>query len=303
MSVSNKPTALITGCSEGGAGHSLALEFAAQGYLVFATARSTKSLVLLQDKGIETLTLDVTRPESIAALKVEISERTGGKLDVLFNNAGMMYEAPAIEADKDQVRNMFNTNVFGLFDMVQTFTPLLLASVAGSTTPPMIINTASIVARVPYAFAAQYNASKAAVASYSDTLRIELAPLGIKVVTLYMGVVATHLTSPDKQLFSPGSLFIDAEEGLRERSRLHVKDGMKPQEFARLVVKELSKNKAALSKGEYIWKGTNAYVVWLLNVIGWRKIFDGISEGGVGLTKEVKHSIFKKGQDSLSKAN
>ncbi|KAJ4245052.1 hypothetical protein NW762_014262 [Fusarium torreyae] len=301
--MSKKPTALITGCSEGGAGHSLALEFAAQGYRVFTTARSTKSLTSLQDKGIETLTLDVTKPESIAALRAEISERTGGKLDVLFNNAGMMYEAPSIEADKDQVQNMFKTNVFGLFDMVQSFTPLLLASVAGSTTPPMIINTASILARIPYVFTAQYNASKAAVASYSDTLRIELAALGIKVVTLYMGVVSTHLTSPDKKVFSPDSLFIDAEEGLRERSRLHIKDGMKPQEFARLVVNELSKNKACLSKGEYIWKGTNAYVVWLLNAIGWRKIFDGISEGGVGLTKEVKQSIFKKGQDSLSKAN
>ncbi|KAM0559993.1 hypothetical protein ACHAPJ_003948 [Fusarium lateritium] len=281
--MSNKPTALIPGCSEGGAGHSLALEFAAQGYRVFATARSTKSLASLQDKGIETLTLDVTKPESIVALKAEISEQTGGKLDVLFNNAGMMYEAPAIEADKDQVQSMFNTNVFGLFDMVQTFTPLLLASVAGSTTPPMIVNTASILARIPYTFTAQYNASKAAVASYSDTLRIELAPLGIKVVTLYMGVVSTHLTSPDKKVFSPNSLFIDAEEGLRERSRLHIKDGMKPQEFARVVVKELFRTRRPLAKE---------------STFGEEQM-----QGGVGLTKEVKQSIFKKGQQSLSKEN
>ncbi|KAF9777763.1 hypothetical protein IL306_004331 [Fusarium sp. DS 682] len=299
--MSNKPTALITGCSEGGAGHALALEFAAKGYRVFATARSTKSLTSLQEKGIETLTLDVTKPESISALKDEIANRTGGKLDLLFNNAGMMYEAPAIEADRDQVQNMFNTNVFGLFDMVQTFTPLLLASVAGSNTPPTIINTASIVARVPYYFTAQYNATKAAVASYSDTLRLELAPLGIKVITLYMGVVATHITSADKKLLSPDSLFIDAEDGLRERSRLHLKDGTKPQEFARVVVKDVLKNKTALTKGEYIWQGTSAFAVWLLNAIGWRKIFDGISEGGISLTKDVKKAIYKKGQDSLPK--
>ncbi|EXA28685.1 hypothetical protein FOVG_19723 [Fusarium oxysporum f. sp. pisi HDV247] len=131
--MSTKPTALITGCSEGEAGHALALEFAAKGYRVFATARSTKSLAGLQEKGIELLTLD---------------------LDILFNNAGMMYEAPAIEADREQVQNMFNTNVFGLFDMVQAFTLLLLASVAGPNTPPTIINTASIVACVPYYFTA-----------------------------------------------------------------------------------------------------------------------------------------------------
>lgn len=55
---------------------------------VFATARSTKSLGGLEDKGIEILTLDVTDASSIAALKVEITKRTGGKLDFLFNNAG-----------------------------------------------------------------------------------------------------------------------------------------------------------------------------------------------------------------------
>ncbi|KAF5660323.1 1-acyldihydroxyacetone-phosphate reductase [Fusarium circinatum] len=300
--MSNKPTALITGCSEGGAGHALALEFAAKGYRVFATAQSIKSLTGLQEKGIELLTLDVTKSESISALKDEIIKRTGGKLDILFNNAGMMYEAPAIEADPEQVQNMFKTNVFGLFDMVQAFTPLL-ASVADSKTTPTIINTASIVARVPYYFTAQYNATKGAVASYSDTIRLELAPLGIKVITLYMGVVATHLTSPDKQLLSPDSIFIDAEEGLRERSRLHLKNGTKPEEFARLVVKDVLKNKTALSKGEYIWQGANAYVVWLLNAIGWRKIFDGISEGGVGLTKDVKKAIYKKGQGSLPKTS
>lgn len=210
-----------------------------------------------------------------------------------------MYEAPAIEADQDQVRNMFNTNVFGLFDMVQAFTPLLLASVSGSTAPPTIINTASVVARLPYLFSAQYNASKAAVSSYSDTLRIELAPLGIKVVTLFMGIVSTKLTSPDKAQLAPDSLFIDVESGLKERSRLHLRDGMKPQEFARLVVQEVS-SKKALGQGEYIWQGTNAYVVWLLNAFGWRKIFDSTVERGVGLSKEVKQSIFKRGQDSLS---
>ncbi|KAH7021919.1 hypothetical protein EDB80DRAFT_673576 [Ilyonectria destructans] len=281
-----------------GAGHALALEFAAQGFRVFATARSTKSLTLLQEKGIETLILDVTQPDSISALKTEIVKRTEGKLDVLFNNAGSMYEAPAIEADQEQVRNMFNANVFGLFAMVQAFTPLLLASVSGSNSPPTIINTSSIVARLPYVFAAQYNASKAAVSSYSDTLRIELAPLGIKVVTLFMGVVATKITSPDK-VFAPGSLFADVESGFKERSRLHLKDGMKPQEFARLVVQEVATKKRSLGQGEYIWVGSNAYVVWLLNAVGWRKIFDSTVEGAVSMSKEAKRAIFKRGQDSL----
>lgn len=69
-------------------GHELALQFAEQGLQVYATARSTKQLVDLESKGIEVFPLDVTSAESIAALKAEILKRTGGKLDMLFNNAG-----------------------------------------------------------------------------------------------------------------------------------------------------------------------------------------------------------------------
>lgn len=75
-------------CSRGGVGNALALEFAAHGMRVFATARSTASLSTLEDKGIETFALDVTHAASIAALRDEIVKRTGGKLDMLFNNAG-----------------------------------------------------------------------------------------------------------------------------------------------------------------------------------------------------------------------
>ncbi|KAJ4206069.1 hypothetical protein NW767_003314 [Fusarium falciforme] len=114
-----------------------------------------------------------------------------------------------------------------------------------------------------------------------------------------MGVVSTKLTSPDKAHFAPDSLFIDGESGLKERSRLHVRDGMKPEEFARLVVQHVLRKKPALGEGEYIWQGANAYVVWLLNAVGWRKIFDSTVEGGVDLSKEVKRAIFKRGQASL----
>ncbi|KAH7124672.1 hypothetical protein EDB81DRAFT_811427 [Dactylonectria macrodidyma] len=157
-----------------------------------------------------------------------------------------MYEAPAIEADPDEARNMFNTNVFGVFNMIPAFTPLLLASVSGSTALPTIINLASVVARLRYLFTAQYNSSKAAISSYSDTLRIGLSPLGIKVMTLFMGIVATKIIPPNKAPFAPESLYIDAESGLQEISCLHLRDRMKAEEFARLVVQEVTTKKPAL---------------------------------------------------------
>ncbi|OJJ05325.1 hypothetical protein ASPVEDRAFT_893762 [Aspergillus versicolor CBS 583.65] len=298
-----KRSVLITGCSLGGAGHHIALELASREWRVFATARSTKSLSTLEEKGVETFELDVTKPESISALKDEIAYRTGGKLDMLFNNAGIMYEAPAIEADPTRIRSMFDANVFGLFDMVQAFTPLLLSYNADKSAPPVIINTASVLARLPFAFSSAYNASKAAVASYSDTLRIELEPLGIKVVTVFMGEVSTKLMSPDNVSFIQGSLYSDVLERTRERSRKHAKNSMSPETFARQVVDQILTQSPNLGKGEYIWKGTNAWVVWLLNAVGWRKIFDGLVKGMVGLdNQQIRMAILQKGRASVSRA-
>ena len=68
-----------------------------------------------------------------------------------------MYEATAIEADTDQVRKLFDTNVLGLFNVVSAFAPLLLSAVPDADTPPMIVNTASVLARIPFPFSAAYN--------------------------------------------------------------------------------------------------------------------------------------------------
>lgn len=296
MSPRAKPSVLITGCSQGGAGNALALKFSAKGYRVFATARSLKSLTGLQEKGIEILTLDVTNSDSIAALKSEIAKRTGGSLDILFNNAGALYEAPAIEADMSRVRGLFETNLFGLMEVVSAFTPLLLASVK-SGNKPTIVNVASILARLPNPFVSAYNASKAAVASYSDTLRLELQPLGVDVVTLYMGEVSTSLMAVDKIQFRPDSLYSNLEDFVKARTTTHIEKTMSPADFAKQVVD-------ALIGGykPYLWKGTNAFLVWLLNAIGPRTVFDSTLLKSVGLdSQSARAAIFERGQATVEK--
>lgn len=217
----------------------------------------------------------------------------------MLTTSPTVYEAPAVEADNARVRQMFDTNVFGVFDMTQAFLPLLLASVPDSSVPPTIINTSSVVSRVPFLFAANYNASKGAITAYSDTLRLELAPLGIKVVTLFMGKVSTKITSPTSISFGADSLYADVEAGVRERSRLHAADNMKPEDFARQVASSVLSN-PALGKGEYVWKGTQAVLVWFLNAVGFRKIFDGTVKGEVGLDKDAaRKAIYEKGQRSI----
>jgi len=283
MSSSSKRTVLVTGCSKGGAGNSLALEFAAQGCRVFATARSLKSLENLAAAGIEVFTLDVTSPESIDSLKKKIFSLTNGKLDILYNNAGVMYEAPAIEADPVRVRQMFETNVFGLFNVVAAFAPLLIAAGPGSTRAPLIVNVASILAKIPMPFASAYNATKAAVASYSDTLRLELEPMGVDVATLFMGEVSTSLMLSDNIHFGEGSLYIDVEHKVKERSTSHARESTTPGTFARQVVSQVLMTKPA----SHIWKGSNAFFVWLLNAVGPQKVFDSAMKKGVGLDDSV----------------
>ncbi|UPK94971.1 hypothetical protein LCI18_005906 [Fusarium solani-melongenae] len=289
---STKRSILITGCSQGGAGNALALEFNARGFRVFATARSLQAMTNLEGTGIEPLVLDVTAHESIEALKTEVSKRTGGKLDMLFNNAGTMYEAPALEADPIRIRQMYDTNVFGLFDMVTAFTPLLIAAVPNAGQKPTIVNVASIVARIPFPFASAYNASKAAVSSYSDNLRLELEPLGIRVVTLFMGEVSTGLMLADNISFGPDSLYAELEAKVKERSLQHAKTSIRPQPFAQQVVDGVLKPKA-----DYLWKGTNAFVIWFLNAVGPRKVFDSLLKSAVGLNQgELCKGIFERGQ-------
>jgi 1-acylglycerone phosphate reductase len=87
--MSLKKTILITGTSSG-IGHSLARSFHHRGYQVLATARKKESISDLEQLGITALALDVDSPKSIAALKEEVARITGGKLDMLVNNAGKL---------------------------------------------------------------------------------------------------------------------------------------------------------------------------------------------------------------------
>lgn len=209
----------------------------------------------------------------------------------------LVYEAPALEADPVSVRKMFDTNVFGLFDVVAAFAPLLIAAAPNSHNAPTIVNVASILARLPFPFSSAYNATKGAVASYSDTLRLELDPLGVRVVTLFMGEVSTGLMRQDNITFGEESLYADFEAKVKERSVHHAKVSMPPDVFASHVVERV----LASGNPSYIWKGTNAFMVWLLNAIFPRKVFDSTMKSSVGFDdKTLVQKLYQRGQRLLS---
>lgn len=242
---------LITGCTPGGIGHALAREFHARGLRVFATARNTSTISDLASQGIETLPLELTKPESIQALKEEISSRTGGKLDYLVNNAGRSYTVPALDVEFDEVEKTFDVNVFSVMRMCHAFSPLLIEAKG------TIVQIGSLAAVIPYVFGSTYNATKAALHAYSNTLRVELAPFDVKVVTVVTGGVKSNIARVDRQL-PEGSIYLPIQADYDRRTK-HSQEGAMPNDkYARSVVSSVLKS----SPKKWIWEGKMSWFVW-----------------------------------------
>ena len=254
MSTQSKKTVLITGCSPGGIGYALAREFSARGLLVFATARHEKALSVLESlEGIEALPLEVTSPESISQLKEYITKRNGGSLDYLVNNAGRNYTIPALDLDFSEVEDCFDTNVISVMRMCQAFGPLLIQ--ARGT----IINIGSAAANLPYVFGSVYNASKAAMHSYTDTLRVELAPFGAKVMLIVATGVKTNVLRIHRDL-PKGSIYSPLNAEYRQRQLQPREKGMSATQFAVEVAEAALKPNPVASS----WIGPQAMMVRFL---------------------------------------
>ena len=171
---------LITGCSTG-FGRALAQELLENGYRVAVTARNIDQVKDLADAYPETaiaLTLDVTNPSQIKEA-VDATITRFGQIDVLVNNAGIGYFAAIEESEDEEVRKMFEINVFGLARMIQEVLPYMRKQKKGH-----ILNIASIGGLRSFPAVGFYNATKYAVDGLSESLYKEVSPLGIKVTII-----------------------------------------------------------------------------------------------------------------------
>lgn len=120
---------LITGCSDDGIGYGLALAFQKQGYQVFATARDLNKMTKLKDlPNVTTLQLDVTNQAHIEAAVAAVQAQTGGTLDVLVNNAGRNHFMPYLDEDVEQLKALYDINVWGPLRVTKAFVPLLISA-------------------------------------------------------------------------------------------------------------------------------------------------------------------------------
>ncbi|OOF91357.1 hypothetical protein ASPCADRAFT_400128 [Aspergillus carbonarius ITEM 5010] len=227
---------LITGCSNNSLGASLALAFHAHGLKVYATARNPQKLTQCSSAGITTLTLDVLSPSSITAALSQIPS-----LDILVNNAGATLHMPISDLSLPAARDLFDLNVWSYVAMTQACLPLLLKSASGG----MVVNQTSLAMITVLPLQGVYSASKAAVSVVSETMRLELGVLGVKVVELRTGLVKSNLTSGENARGGPrlpvGSVYEGARELVERAMRqeeFHGK-GMDRDEWARKVVGDL----------------------------------------------------------------
>jgi NAD(P)-dependent dehydrogenase (short-subunit alcohol dehydrogenase family) len=180
---------LITGATSG-IGRDAALRLAGAGHLVLAGGRRADALAALaRDSGgrVEPLVLDVTDPGSVAAAAELVERRIGRRgLDVLVNNAGYALPGPLEALAERDLRELFDTNVFGLLAVTRAFLPAMRERGQGR-----VVNVGSIMGRVAMPLLGAYNASKHAVAALTDALRMELAPFGITVVLVEPGAIRT----------------------------------------------------------------------------------------------------------------
>lgn len=170
----------ITGCSSG-FGSALAKELLENGYRVAVTARNIDQVKTLTEGYPDTaiaLTLDVTDPTQIKTA-VESAVARFGQIDVLVNNAGIGYFGAIEESEEDEVRKMFEINVFGLAKMTQEVLPYMRKQRSGH-----ILNISSIGGLRSFPGIGFYNATKYAVDGLSESLSKEVAPLGIKVTII-----------------------------------------------------------------------------------------------------------------------
>ncbi|KAB8252926.1 hypothetical protein BDV35DRAFT_375773 [Aspergillus flavus] len=183
---------LITGCSKGGFGEAMAKVYHAKGFQVFATLRNLTKVGSLADyDGVRILELDVTSVESIHQCAQTVAKHTGGRLDVLVNNAGVNAIVPLLDASLDEAKKVYDTNVWSIVGMVQAFAPMLIQAKG------VVCNISSVSGEMVFAWAGIYSSSRSAGTRISETLRLEMAPLGVRVVTVILGGVQTSGNNPE----------------------------------------------------------------------------------------------------------
>ena len=230
---------LITGASSG-IGLSIANFLLEKGFVVFGTSRSTKKEAKY---AFNLIVLDVLNVETIQEA-VSFIIKKEGKLDVLVNNAGMGITGPIEDTPTDEMRKVFDTNLFGAIDVMKAVLPQMRKQNNGK-----IINVTSIAGYMGLPFRGIYSATKGALELVTEATRMEVKSFGIDIVNVAPGDFATNIAAGryHTPVFEDSAYKKVYEENLALMDS-HVTSGMDPIEMAKTVHKIII---AKSPKGHY----------------------------------------------------
>jgi NAD(P)-dependent dehydrogenase (short-subunit alcohol dehydrogenase family) len=198
--------AVVTGASTG-IGRAAARALNARGWHVLGGVRSDAAAAELEAEGIEPVTLDVTDPAQVSAVAERVAA-DGASLGALVNNAGIAVNAPVESLPMEEWRRQFEVNFFGQVAVTQALLPALLRSGG------RIVNVSSIGGRVAGPTFGAYAGAKFALEGMSDALRREVGRLGVRVIVVEPGAVATPIWGKG----------IDTAQGLMNGMTAEVRD-------------------------------------------------------------------------------
>ncbi|QDI72997.1 dehydrogenase [Streptomyces calvus] len=183
----NQKLIVVTGASTG-MGASAARELARRGFHVLAGVRRDRDADAIRSTGIEPVILDITKSEQVEALAARVADDPRA-LHALVNNAGVQVNAPVEALPMTEWRRVFEVNLFGHIAVTQALLPALLRSKG------RVINISSVGGRFAMATYGAYAGTKFALEAVSDSLRREVAPLGVQVVVVEPGGVRTEMAA------------------------------------------------------------------------------------------------------------
>lgn len=276
-------TILITGATAG-LGRGLALALAKRGHHVIATGRRQDLLTSLKKEAeghLDVLPLDVTKKTSIDSARSAIAELTRGRgIDVLVNNAGFGILAPFELTTDEELRGMFETNVFGLAAVTRAFLPEMRQRGKGR-----IVNVSSVGGRLTLPFFGAYNGTKYAVESMSDAMRVELKAFGIDVVLIEPGAVNTEFNTvafaSDALTADAGSPYASALVKLEQMRATVEKTAAKPEQVVRGMVHAIETRSP---RARYVLPGYNSFGIFFKTILP-TSLWDAILGAMTGLRK------------------
>ncbi|GAA6060543.1 hypothetical protein JCM10212_006907 [Sporobolomyces blumeae] len=254
---------LITGCSEGGIGYALCHEFARLDCIVYATARRLAAMESLP-ASVHKVQLDVLSVESCrACVEQVIAEQ--GRIDVLVNNAGAGGTGALLDADVESdegAKMTFETNVWAPLRMCKLVVPHMVKQKSG-----LVINVGSIVGNVATPWSGVYCASKAALHSLTEVLRMEVVGFGVNVLLLTPGAITSQFGKKQMSSFKmpEDTLYKDVADEIAKRAEISQRqDHTTP---ASVLAKGVVSRALRSSPPTYYTVGGKSWVFWLFERI------------------------------------